>query len=123
MVHAINVVSTDQRPPSNSFIPSTDVIAPTPTGIRVNDSNRRRARFYIYCKSQCDSVKPGKLRVRCGTCKDEAFELNAGPNSWDDVLNTNRIRGMSCHDALSLSIRKTHFYVNIIDCLEQDLKT
>lgn len=32
-------------------------------------------RFFVYCKSPCRSMKPGKLRVRCADCKDEAFVL------------------------------------------------
>lgn len=36
----------------------------------------KRSRFYVFCKSVCNQVKPGKLRVRCQLCKDEAFEIN-----------------------------------------------
>lgn len=113
VVHAINVVSADQRP-GDTFIPSTDVIAPTPSGIRVSDPSRRRARFYIYCKTQCDAVKPGKLRVRCGTCKDEAFELNSGPNSWEDVLNPNTIQGR-CNSGSNCAGEFAEFYFRCND--------
>ena len=36
---------------------------------------QKRSRFYVYCKGDCNSIQPGKLRVRCGECKDQAFEL------------------------------------------------
>lgn len=32
-------------------------------------------RFFVYCKKPCKSLQPGKLRVRCADCKDQAFEL------------------------------------------------
>ena len=31
--------------------------------------------YYVYCKS-CDSVEPGKLRVRCKSCQDSGIVLN-----------------------------------------------
>ena len=32
-------------------------------------------RFYVYCKSPCSAMRPGKLRVRCADCKDTSFVL------------------------------------------------
>ena len=32
--------------------------------------------FFIYCNDICKEMKPGKLRVRCGMCKDESFLLS-----------------------------------------------
>ena len=32
-------------------------------------------RFFVFCKA-CKEMKPGKLRVRCADCKDEAFLLS-----------------------------------------------
>lgn len=37
---------------------------------------RKKSRFYVYCKSTCKKAQPGKLRVRCNGCKDEAFTLS-----------------------------------------------
>lgn len=53
--------------------------------------------YYVYCKS-CDSVEPGKLRVRCKSCQDSGIVLNKGPNKWDDVLLQDRLTGhcLSC---------------------------
>ncbi|XP_015676792.1 E3 ubiquitin-protein ligase parkin-like, partial [Protobothrops mucrosquamatus] len=31
--------------------------------------------FYVFCKSFCQAVKPGKLRVRCKTCKQGTLTL------------------------------------------------
>ena len=42
--------------------------------IEEGDDNKQ-TRFYVYCKSECKGMKPGKLRVRCSACKDEAFTL------------------------------------------------
>lgn len=43
----------------------------------ISDNNevQEHHRFFVYCKSPCKSMKPGKLRVRCADCKDEAFVL------------------------------------------------
>ena len=39
------------------------------------DHASRTHRFFVYCKKPCRSLQPGKLRVRCAECKDQAFEL------------------------------------------------
>nr|XP_028579673.1 E3 ubiquitin-protein ligase parkin isoform X2 [Podarcis muralis] len=51
-------------------------------------------RFYVFCKSFCQAVKPGKLRVRCKTCKQGTLTLARGPSCWEDVLIPNRIAGI-----------------------------
>lgn len=53
-----------------------------------------QSNFYVYCK-RCSSIKPGKLRVRCGNCKQTTMTLCRGPSCWDDVLLPGRISG-SC---------------------------
>ncbi|XP_053088872.1 E3 ubiquitin-protein ligase parkin isoform X1 [Pangasianodon hypophthalmus] len=50
--------------------------------------------FYVYCKTVCKSVQPGKLRVRCRTCKQGTLTLSRGPSCWDDVLLPDRIHGV-----------------------------
>ncbi|KAK3748802.1 hypothetical protein QZH41_016024, partial [Actinostola sp. cb2023] len=68
--------------------------------------------YYVYCR-QCKSVQPGKLRVRCSTCKEGTLVLNqaslrlivnervSDPQGWDDVLHAGRIKGVcqkgGCH--------------------------
>ncbi|XP_071371032.1 E3 ubiquitin-protein ligase parkin, partial [Centroberyx affinis] len=57
--------------------------------------------FYVFCKSVCRSVQPGKLRVRCRTCQQTTLTLSRGPSCWDDVLIPGRIHGVcqseGCH--------------------------
>ncbi|KAJ7385657.1 regulation of intralumenal vesicle formation [Desmophyllum pertusum] len=57
-------------------------------------SAQRQAQYFVYCKT-CKLVTPGKLRVRCSTCKEGAMVLQQDPSSWEDVLKSGRIRG-SC---------------------------
>ncbi|KAI3363553.1 hypothetical protein L3Q82_012176, partial [Scortum barcoo] len=56
--------------------------------------------FFVYCK-RCRSVQPGKLRVRCCSCKQTTLTLSRGPSCWDDVLIRGRIHGLcqsdGCH--------------------------
>ncbi|XP_044069486.1 E3 ubiquitin-protein ligase parkin isoform X3 [Siniperca chuatsi] len=56
--------------------------------------------FFVYCKS-CRSVQPGKLRVRCRSCRQTTLTLSRGPSCWDDVLLRGRIHGVcqsdGCH--------------------------
>ncbi|XP_042545694.1 E3 ubiquitin-protein ligase parkin [Dipodomys spectabilis] len=49
--------------------------------------------FYVYCKDPCRRVQPGKLRVRCGACRQTTLTLAQGPSCWEDVLIPNRMRG------------------------------
>ncbi|CAL8239554.1 unnamed protein product [Gadus morhua 'NCC'] len=32
--------------------------------------------FYVFCKSVCGAVRPGKLRVRCGACRQSTLTLS-----------------------------------------------
>ncbi|KAM7409153.1 hypothetical protein PAMA_002722 [Pampus argenteus] len=56
--------------------------------------------FFVFCKS-CRSIQPGKLRVRCRSCKQTTLTLSRGPSCWDDVLLSGRIHGVcqsdGCH--------------------------
>ncbi|XP_076976906.1 E3 ubiquitin-protein ligase parkin isoform X2 [Tamandua tetradactyla] len=49
--------------------------------------------FYVYCKGPCQAVQPGKLRVRCSTCKQTTLTLAQGPSCWEDVLIPNQMSG------------------------------
>ena len=35
-----------------------------------------KSQFYVYCKDNCNDVKPGKIRVRCKKCRNGAFEVD-----------------------------------------------
>lgn len=52
-----------------------------------------KTRFFIYC-SECNDLRPGKLRVRCSLCKGGAFTVYKDPEGWDDVLKPSRIPGL-----------------------------
>ncbi|XP_074640129.1 E3 ubiquitin-protein ligase parkin-like [Tubulanus polymorphus] len=64
---------------------------------RLNAVGEENEYFYIYCKSPCGTVKSGKLRVRCCSCKEGAFTLNKDPSCWQDVLVKKQISG-KCED-------------------------
>lgn len=57
------------------------------------DGESMKTRFFIYC-SQCNDLRPGKLRVRCSLCKGGAFTVCKDPEGWDDVLKPSRIPGL-----------------------------
>ncbi|XP_023676927.2 E3 ubiquitin-protein ligase parkin isoform X1 [Paramormyrops kingsleyae] len=56
--------------------------------------SRPHCSFYVFCKSPCGAIRPGKLRVRCRTCLQGTLTLSRGPSCWDDVLLPNRIHGV-----------------------------
>lgn len=64
--------------------------------------------FFVYCKSCC-SVRPGKLRVRCRSCRQTTLTLSRGPSCWDDVLLPGRIRGVCQSDGCDSS--EAEFYM------------
>ncbi|KAG9344544.1 hypothetical protein JZ751_011215 [Albula glossodonta] len=37
---------------------------------------RSHSSFYVFCKTVCRAIQPGKLRVRCRTCKQGTLTLN-----------------------------------------------
>ncbi|XP_068597296.1 E3 ubiquitin-protein ligase parkin isoform X3 [Brachionichthys hirsutus] len=61
---------------------------------------RSRSTFFVYCKT-CRSIQPGKLRVRCRSCRETTLTLSRGPSCWDDVLLHARVHGVcqsdGCH--------------------------
>jgi len=107
VVHVI-VVRNNNTPPGqqNQNVVATHFIAPTTEGTIKAQTEQKRSRFYVYCKGDCNGLKPGKLRVRCKDCKDQAFELDKGPDSGDDVMMTGKISGhcrnhAGCHGLLA----------------------
>ncbi|KAJ4922187.1 hypothetical protein JOQ06_016593 [Pogonophryne albipinna] len=54
--------------------------------------------FRLQVRQSCTSVQPGKLRVRCKTCRNTTLTLNRGPSCWDDVLLRGRIHGVCQSD-------------------------
>ncbi|XP_067367666.1 E3 ubiquitin-protein ligase parkin isoform X1 [Channa argus] len=68
-----------------------NIQAPAVKGVRTHST------FFVYCKS-CSSVQPGKLRVRCRSCKQTTLTLSRGPSCWDDVHLPGRIHGVCQSD-------------------------
>ncbi|XP_019382485.1 PREDICTED: E3 ubiquitin-protein ligase parkin [Gavialis gangeticus] len=65
--------------------------------------------FYVFCKSFCQAVKPGKLRVHCSMCKQGTLTLSRGPSCWDDVLIPNRITGVCQSPNCSGNVAEFYF--------------
>uniref|UniRef100_A0A6I8N5C2 Ubiquitin-like domain-containing protein n=1 Tax=Ornithorhynchus anatinus TaxID=9258 RepID=A0A6I8N5C2_ORNAN len=65
--------------------------------------------FYVYCKGVCQAVKPGKLRVRCSTCKQATLTLAQEPSCWEDVLTPNRIKGVCQSPGCSGTVADFYF--------------
>uniref|UniRef100_A0A665WUK7 E3 ubiquitin-protein ligase parkin n=1 Tax=Echeneis naucrates TaxID=173247 RepID=A0A665WUK7_ECHNA len=84
---------------SSSRLPSTSTgLAVILEGNQVPAAGvRTYSTFFVYCKS-CRSVQPGKLRVRCRSCKHTTLTLSKGPSCWDDVLLRGRIHGVCQSD-------------------------
>ncbi|XP_069792248.1 E3 ubiquitin-protein ligase parkin [Narcine bancroftii] len=59
-----------------------------------NAGSRCYHSFYVYCKTVCKAVQPGKLRVRCSTCQQGTLTLTMDPTCWEDVLGKNRMTGI-----------------------------
>lgn len=86
--HSVLHAITDCSSPVEAVLSET---ADNPT------SKESTYHYYVYCKV-CDSVEPGKLRVKCRTSQDGGIVLKRGPNNWDDVLLQDRLSGycLSC---------------------------
>jgi hypothetical protein len=50
-------------------------LRPPPLSLLSSATRPAHHRFYVYCKSPCNAMRPGKLRVRCADCKDTSFVL------------------------------------------------
>ncbi|TRY54229.1 hypothetical protein DNTS_011429, partial [Danionella cerebrum] len=68
-----------------------------------------RNSFYVFCKTICKRIQPGKLRVRCRDCKQGTLTLSRGPSCWDDVLLPNRIHGIC--QSQNCNGREAEFYL------------
>ncbi|XP_026858319.2 E3 ubiquitin-protein ligase parkin isoform X1 [Electrophorus electricus] len=76
---------------------------PTRTELKPHSS------FYVFCKTVCRAIQPGKLRVRCIACKQGTLTLSRGPSCWDDVLLPGRIHGVC--QAQGCDGRTAEFYL------------
>jgi len=69
----------------------------------------KKAHFYVWCNSPCNSLQAGKLRVRCAECLDGAITLDRDPCNWDDVLLPKRITGY-CETPGCSAVTDVQFY-------------
>lgn len=74
---------------------------------KVTDS--RKFHFFVYCSDPCKKMCPGKLRVRCFTCKEGTLTVNQDPTCWDDVLIPNRITGVCQAEGCDGSVAEFFF--------------
>lgn len=112
VLHSVVVRQSTGQQGNNKSVISTQFCAPTAEGIKVQTAknrNQRRSHFYVYCKEECNGVKPGKLRVQCRRCKNQGFELEKGPESWEDVLTPNKISG-HCNNSSGCNGDTAEFY-------------
>ncbi|XP_043929167.1 E3 ubiquitin-protein ligase parkin [Protopterus annectens] len=65
----------------------------TLTSSAKSDSGHQSS-FYVFCKSTCKSIQPGKLRVRCKKCRQGALTLTRDPACWEDVLIPDKMSGL-----------------------------
>lgn len=63
--------------------------------------------FFVYCK-KCAALRPGKLRVVCGRCRQGNIILLQEPACFDDVLLAGRIQG-TCQNCQSPQDSKFYF--------------
>ena len=89
-----------------------------------DEKARIKAHFWVYCSQlECGrTLQPGKLRVRCLSCKGGAIIVKSDPCNWDDVLNSGRIDGycqnencnltseLEDHHTDSIKVRGAEFY-------------
>jgi len=76
---------------------------------RAAQPDSKRAHFYVWCNSPCNSLQTGKLRVRCGSCGEGAITLDRDPCNWEDVLQSNRITGY-CETPDCSAVTNVQFY-------------
>ncbi|XP_065838439.1 E3 ubiquitin-protein ligase parkin-like [Oscarella lobularis] len=88
-------------------LPETSELASPTSGVSGGSSSAPPA-FYVYCKNPCNQLQPGKIRVRCASCKGGTFVLDQDPSGWDDVLQSGRIRGRCLQE--SCNGRTAEFY-------------
>lgn len=90
--------------------------------ISKDKEQRIKAHFWVYCPEiECGrTIQPGKLRVRCESCKEGAIIVKSDPCNWDDVLNSGSIEGycqnVGCpsiqdqNEQISARVRPVQFY-------------
>ncbi|XP_033741294.1 E3 ubiquitin-protein ligase parkin-like [Pecten maximus] len=65
--------------------------------------------YFVFCK-ECQCLRPGKLRVRCLSCKSGHIILSRDPDNFDDVLKSRRIQGECKSEQCNRQQREANFY-------------
>ncbi|KAJ1524212.1 hypothetical protein ONE63_010732 [Megalurothrips usitatus] len=80
--------------PMNETLVDWQLTAKERKNLRTDEEReRKKAHFYVFCPFPCKSMQPGKLRVRCASCRSGAFTVDRDPQCWADVLQKHRISG------------------------------
>lgn len=66
--------------------------------------------FFVFCKDQCQSLCPGKLRVRCATCSEGYIVLQREPDNFDDVTQSGKIQCECKSDCCQGQLQNAKFY-------------
>ena len=91
--HAPHAPHASDKPLNESLVELSSEDQPVPKGSSNSNSNSNssKAHFWVYCSSPCQSMKPGKLRVRCRKCREGAIIVERDPCHWEDVLRPQRV--------------------------------
>lgn len=103
VLHAVQVTLNQTARNKSSSEPMNEDLLDLQLTQEEKQSLKSKACFYVYCaaKSCCKSMQPGKLRVRCFSCKEGAIIVSRDPCNWQDVLGepgtiTGRCLNPSC---------------------------
>ncbi len=78
-----------------------------------------RSYFYVFCKSGCEELRRGKLRVRCSLCKSPAVLLREEPGCWNDVLSVPHLSCL-CYGDSACENSVAEFFFKCTHCSEKD---
>jgi parkin len=99
---AVEIQPVSSKKPSLTQMESTlahmNIESPQDEAEAPVTSGKAEHRFFVFCKKPCKAMTPGKLRVRCATCKGGSFVLERGPGGWDDVLTPRKLKGQCYTD-------------------------
>ncbi|XP_069126161.1 E3 ubiquitin-protein ligase parkin-like [Argopecten irradians] len=99
-----------QKPPQLDIkvgeISASGATSVTHTGVKNGEPNYQ---YFVYCKD-CECLRPGKLRVRCLSCRSGHIVLSRDPDNFDDVLKRGRILGECKSEQCDGQEREVNFY-------------